>query len=167
MIRVQATVEAQDLDRLTAALDPRALESLLVMAFQDALQPVATLARTLAPRGKTGKLARSIRVRVRRRRGLEISIFGGVPYSHLVEYGHRLVAGGKAPRAGRVLKRVSGVLTGPRGGRYTGQTIGFVNAKPFARPAFEQLAPEVEAQVAATMEAGIDRAARGGAWRAA
>lgn len=159
MITVQAVVDVSDLDELIEQMSPSELTDLLAKAFTQSLQPAVEGARALAPR-RTGKLARSIRVRIRKRAGLDVSIVGG-PYAHLVEYGHRIVRGGHAPRVGRSLRAVGGVLTGPRGGRYTGQVDGFVAAHPFARPAFEAAAPEVERDVAASIEADLAKTQSG------
>jgi Bacteriophage HK97-gp10, putative tail-component len=152
MIRVRATVDASDLDRLLARMQPAQRERTLIRAFSVALRPVVRDAKAIAPVGKTGKLRRSIRVRVRRRLGLEIDIFVGVPYGYVVEYGHRQVIGGRAPRVGRSYRRRGNVFIGAKGGRYAGRVVGFVKPHPYTTIAFAQHAPEVERDVAREIE---------------
>jgi hypothetical protein len=155
MITLRVKVDTSDLEQIARNLEPAQIQKVLIKTIRVALNPTIRLARSLAPR-ETGKLARSIRVQIRTRRGLQVAIVG-TPYGHLVEYGHRLVRGGHVLREGaRGIRRIEGVLRGPRGGRYTGQVIGFVQPKPFARPALAATLPEIEAAVKEDIENSLD-----------
>ena len=103
-------------------------------------------------------LADTIKIQVRERAGWRAAVVVGTkqPTAHLVEFGHRLVVGGRLGRR-RALK------SGPRKGEITGggRVIGQVPAYPFLRPAADEnaetavrligstLGPEIEAAFAA------------------
>jgi HK97 gp10 family phage protein len=82
-----------------------------------------------------GALKGSIRVSVRKyKNGIVIALIGPKGYpsrvAHLVEYGHRLVKGGKS-------------RVGPKGAVGEGKEIGDVPEHPFLRPAYEATAQRV------------------------
>jgi bacteriophage HK97-gp10 putative tail-component len=158
MITLRASIDVSDLEALGRTLNSQQIRSVLLKSIRVALNPTIRLARALAPRGRTGKLARSIRTAIRTRRGLEVAI-AGVPYAHLVEYGHRLVRGGRVLRStSKNVRRVNGVFVGPRGGRYTGRVIGFVQPKPFVRPAVESTLTTMEQTVAHDVDRALQTA---------
>lgn len=157
MITIRARVDTTDLEQMLRNLEPAQIERVLIKTFRVALNPTIRAARALAPR-RTGKLARSIRVQVRTRGGLQVAIVG-TPYAHLVEYGHRQVVGGRVIRVGaRGIRRIDGVLRGPRGGRYTGRTVGFVRPVPFTRTALAQTMPEIEMAVTQSIDRSLTQA---------
>jgi hypothetical protein len=148
----QASVTITGIAAIREQLAPERLRAVLTAAIAEALAPIVTSARALAPRGRTGTLARSIRAVVGRRRGetTTATILSGVSYAHLVEYGHRLVVGGRVARAGRFVPLSFR-------SRFTGQVIGQVAPHPFARPAFEahavEMAQTIEDRLVAALNA--------------
>lgn len=147
----QAAVIITGIAEIRAKLAPERLREVLQQAIAEALVPVVMATRARAPRGKTGKLATTIRAVVGKRGGPSTSavILSGTGYGHLVEYGHRQVAHSQkgelfsittvsirgASRGLNLGQRVS-VRRGRLGG-VAGNVIGEVAPHPFARPAFE------------------------------
>ncbi len=108
-----------------------------------------------APRA-TGKLARSIALWTLDVSRDHVSVAVGLrrlPYAHLVEFGHRMVIGGRLG-ARRAIRR------GPRAGQVTGggREVGFVAARPFLRPAFDELGPTALERIGAVLAQELDRA---------
>jgi len=126
----QAAVIITGIAEIRAKLSPERLRVVLQEAIAEAVAPIVTEARALAPR-KTGRLAGSIRAVVGRRGGAATTatILSGVGYAHLVEYGHRIVVGGRMARRGAFVPL-------SRRGRFQGEVIGTVAPHPFVRPAF-------------------------------
>lgn len=105
-----------------------------------------------------GELKRSVRVRTRQEDGQTVAMvgpwakekggnLGKIAYN--VEYGHRLVKGGKS-------------RLGPDGKfRGAGKVIGNVAAHPFLRPAFEASAEAAIEAVGASLGESLKEAARG------
>jgi hypothetical protein len=104
---VKITVSPQ----LRRLLDGRALWDVLERQAPRAMRSLLPELKARAPRGKTGKLARSFEVRARRKSGLaggiEVALGSRVPYAHLVEFGHRIIARGRT--------RFTAGFRGPRG----------------------------------------------------
>lgn len=116
-------------------------------AMEQAVEPVVSTARLMAPMGETGGLKRSIGFLIRQyRRGLvTFGIVGarrgfGVPddslksgrtepanYAHLVEYGHAI----------------------------DGDAAGWVEAKPFLRPAWDATRAEVLGRLSAALRSAV------------
>lgn len=124
----QVSIHITGIAEIRAKLTPEAFRKTLMGALRAALQPVASATSALAPQ-RTGAMARTVRVRLGTRGGaLSAAIVTGVRYGHLVEYGHRIVTGGRAkPRRFVPLSQR---------GRFTGHVGGTVPPHPFARPAF-------------------------------
>ena len=128
MITLKATVDIRDLDELTKNLSPAQIQKVMARAIKVAIQPTVKLAKRLAPR-ETGALRRSIKAKIKSRRGSTTVSVVGARHAHLVEYGHRQVVDGKV--------------------------VGLVPAYPFTRPALAVTQPEMEAAVTRDIEASI------------
>jgi HK97 gp10 family phage protein len=110
----------KELDRVLkelAEVNKGAARSALRESLQTAARPVVAAARTKAPK-RSGRLKRSMGTQVRRvKGGLAVAIGprtkgkSGARHGHLVEFGHRLVRGGRV--------------------------VGHVPARPFLRPAWD------------------------------
>ncbi len=88
-------------------------------ALRKALQPLKNAIESKAPVGETGRLADSIVIRTRTKKGaLSGEVVVQAPHSHLVEFGHRMVS-------------------------HSGREVGVVPPHPFARPALDETASEV------------------------
>lgn len=158
MIRFQITGHTE-LAKALQGLSAKVAQGVAMQAMEVAVQPVVEAARNLTPVGETGELKRSIGFAVRQyRKGrLTFGVVGprrgfGVPdestktgmtdpanYAHLVEYGHAVA----------------------------GNAAGWVEAKPFMRPAWDATAPTVMKLLGQELGAGIEAAAAIGAKRAA
>lgn len=145
-------------------LDPKAFRKVLRGAAGPILRPVIRDARQRAPVGKTGKLRRGIRMRVRVKRDLiEVMMLLTAPHGHLVDRGHKIVARGPSRtglgdrsddtlslRRRRIALR-SGLLSRrASGGR------GFVAGRRFVRAALE--AQGGERGLANRLQAELSRA---------
>jgi hypothetical protein len=108
---------------------------LIERALVEALAPVRSAIAAAAPK-RTGRLARDLRVKTSRRGGLTGVIAAG-GYGHLVEYGHRIVTGGRL-RKSKSLRAL---------GLSAGRMIGQVPPHPFAVPVAESMLPEVAATI--------------------
>jgi len=93
-----------------------------------------------APRDKTGKLKKSVKVRrfkYRKRDGSIIARIGSdpriFPHAHLVEFGHRVVLGGTISSGGSVRPAKDTDNTGK------GRVVGFAQPQPFARRTYAKV----------------------------
>jgi len=91
----------------------------------DAIEPIRVAVKAAAPVGPTGNLKRSIQKQIwehdKRRNRIDAEVYSKRPegaHAHLVEFGHRIVTGGKLGKGGRV--------------------VGSVPPHPFMRPAYDQ-----------------------------
>lgn len=121
---------ALDADRWWAAIERHAPRALV---------PVANAMRSAAPKGKTGKLARGFDVRAKRInqgfiQGVEVDIGARVPYGHLIERGHRIIARGPGRKGGK-----KGALRKALKARRLAGGQGFVSGTFFARTTMENL----------------------------
>ncbi len=152
---------------LPAAIERNAAFEALVIA----LLPVIEAAKLHVP-VDSGDLRRAIGFRIKKYRHTILGIVGALRgqgtdgrepanYAHLVEFGHRVAAGGKLDRLdGRHVKR--GVFEAK------GVEVGFVPPHPFLRPAWEEKKAEVLAvlrrefgeRLVAEVRRRQDRAAR-------
>lgn len=151
-------LEITGLEALRQRLVPGDFRAVLVQAIRSALQPVRSAIAGVAPRGKTGKLASSITTRVGGRgAGIQAAIVAGTGYGHLVEYGHRMVIGGRVQR--QTLRSARGALK-PQAtsGRFAGRVVGQVAPHPFARPTFAAMAGQFSADVEAQLIAQLNGA---------
>lgn len=150
MIRFQIT-GATEIAKALQGLSSKIAQGIAMAAMETAVQPVVDAARNLTPVGETGELKRSIGFAVRQyRKGrLTFGVVGprrgfGVAdastktgttdpanYAHLVEYGHAI----------------------------DGNVAGWVEAKPFMRPAWDTTAPTVMKLLGQELGAGIEAAA--------
>jgi len=143
---------AAALRQLPADVAGEVMETALIAGatpIRDAAQVRARIHRGPRRRPEALALADTIKIQVRERAGWQAAVVVGTkqPTAHLVEFGHRLVVGGRLQGRGR---------TGT-GGRVVGQ----VPAYPFLRPAADEnaeaavaiigqtLGPEIEAAFAA------------------
>lgn len=127
---------AKELDRMLSELPKAMSKAVLRKALVSAGEPIRAEAETMAPRGRTGKLKKSIVVSTRlrssqkkdhRRDRTAVEVFVGstAPCAHLVEFGtgdRSLRTPGPAPVGGNVLMVKS---------------TGRMQPKPFLRPAWE------------------------------
>ncbi len=118
------------LDRELAKLPLKIQNKVVKKMVREGAKVVQKAAKQKAPR-KTGRLRRAIIVRAKTRRETRPETVAAkvmirskatkrgaiAPHAHLLEYGHQLVKGGKLGSGGKV--------------------IGFVAARPFMRPAFD------------------------------
>lgn len=89
-------------------------EKLERKALRASLKDLATMVESKAPIDD-GELKASIKVQVKKKRGeLVGSVLADSPHAHLVEYGHKLVKGGRLGKGGRVVGFVQPSPT-PRG----------------------------------------------------
>ena len=174
MLKMALKVDAGAARGIAEHMAPDRLERVLIKAVQKAMGPVISAVRARAPIGKTsvkkrhlaGMLARSIAFRVRTQHGPLRMAITAAPHGHLVERGHRLVRGGQVTRLNRgtgkrsTVKLVDGVLTGKRGGRYTGRVIGQVKKHPFVKPVVDDALPEIEQTIKDEIERALLLAAR-------
>ncbi len=111
-------------------------------ALKEALEPVRIMAQAILhdkTKEKTGNLAASLKTRTRDRDGkIAGEVVAAAPHAHLVEYGHKIVTGGKLGMNER--------------GKDTGKTVP---PHPFLRPAAEEMADLVIERVATAIEAEI------------
>ena len=130
-----------------------------------ALVPVANAMRAAAPKGKTGKLSRGFDLRTKRVsqgfiQGVEVEIVERVPYGHLVESGHQIIARGpgrkglspatlaeKGPR-GRLMRGRRAQLRRALLARRAAGAIGFVPGRFFGRDTLRSM----EAQTMSLLE---------------
>lgn len=88
-----------------------------------------------------------------------------VPYAHLVEFGHQIVSRGPTKRRISVTRvsakgRVSARLEVEPGQKHTGTAGGFVAARPFLRPAFDENREAVVNRIGQVMGKQIEVVAR-------
>lgn len=79
---------------------------------------IASTAKRLAPKGKTGNLRKGITAGWTKKAVCVSFVYANAPHSHLIELGHQVVRGGKLGKGGKV--------------------VGHASARPFLRPALEQ-----------------------------
>lgn len=167
---------AQTLRRLPEAIATNVLAA-AVMAGAGIIRDAA---RANCPRpgqrrrSGTLPLAESIRVRVaeKTRSYVTVTVGTGVRYAHLVEYGHQIIPRGPSRTrvsitTVRVSKRTGKQIVSTRFGldpteqlrlhdrRNIGAT-GFVAARPFLRPAFDETREAVIRKIGEVLGAGIE-----------
>jgi HK97 gp10 family phage protein len=115
------------------------------------------------PKGKTGNLAKSIKVKKQRdQQGkTTYTVYSSAPHAHLVEYGtapHIIVAGRKTNRKSTY---ETGKKTLSDGSSIFGTQINHPGAKaePFFRPAFDESAERALANMREVMAKAVARAA--------
>lgn len=137
------TVRLEGADGLRRALkrmDQDLAGQVLKEAIDDGAEILLHEMRALAPRGKTGNLIASIKRRKARKRRsghflAEVGPRGKKgAHAHLVEFGHRVVRGGKV--------------------------VGFARPVPFIRRSVRNVGSRVIARVAEQIRRGVDRAWR-------
>jgi hypothetical protein len=143
----------EGIPELERALDPNLWWDALERALPEAVEPVRVEMVSRAP-VRSGKLANSITVTIRRMsqgfiRGVEALFGTGVPYGHLVEKGHKIIARGPS-RSGLTKTKRAALRSGLIARRAAG-AIGFVQARPFAEPAAVGHEAEVIARIEASM----------------
>lgn len=161
MLGVQVTVNASAAKTVAEAMRPERLEKILIAALRKAMAPVVAGVRAAAPVGKTsvsghhlaGQLKRSIRLRIDTRRGLRVAI-SGAPQGHLVEYGHRMVVGG---RVSRLRTTRFSVRMHPS---KVGQVVGQVAPHPFAGPVVNAAQDKIAQAVSDEVVKSLNQAAR-------
>lgn len=97
----------------------------------------------------------------------KVNVGTNVPYAHLVEFGHQIVARGPnrtmvsvttVSATGRVSTRLQ---VDPDTQRFqTAGATGFVAARPFLRPAFDESRAEIVARVGESLGKSIEQEAR-------
>lgn len=131
-------VVIQGVEKAAAGHDPRRWQDALERALPIAYQPVLSESQSRAPRGRTGKLAASVRLQIRRISqgliaGIEVLLGTGVRYGHLVERGHQIIPRGPS-RSGRLTRgRRAELRSGLKVRRAQG-AVGFVPGRPFMEP---------------------------------
>lgn len=116
------------INKLPQQLVPKLEAEVLVKS----LDAMGVRARSNAPK-ETGKLAKSIRITVRRRGDTLVgSLYFSKPHAHLIEYGHWQVVGGKLERVRKTNRRWNRPAV-----KATGKRVRFIPAQPFLRPAFD------------------------------
>lgn len=134
----------KELDAKLAALGPTLGPQALTSSLVYAAVPTVQMARQLAPYNPLRKKGKHLRdrivIRTARPKGQAgfagsaagyAAIVPAAHHSHLLEYGHRIVTGGRSGRLRRLTRgRNRGQVVG--GGR----VVGFVAAKPFMHPAW-------------------------------
>lgn len=119
-------------------------------------------------RPNTVRLGDSIQTTVteKGRSFVTVNVGTKVKYAHLVEYGHQIVPRGPARRrisvtrvtkSGRVSTRF---VIDPDEKRQTRGAAGFVAARPFLRPAFDENRENVIRKIGEVMGAGIEAEAK-------
>lgn len=106
---------------------------------------------TAAGRRVAGKRVRKLTAFGRRAQALGVQ---PARYAHLVELGHRLVKGGRLPRAR--LGRVAAALS--RGAAGGGRVIGHVEAHPFLGPAWRATRGQAVEVIARRIAAELEKA---------
>jgi HK97 gp10 family phage protein len=120
-------------------------------ALTTAIRKAANIGKRLAtdaapvgtePGGDFPPLKQSVKTKVVERGERIVAIIGTeskARHAHLVEYGHRMVVGGSLKTGGRV--------------------VGFVQPRPWFRPARDQAIPEVEKTFLEELEKVVDKLA--------
>lgn len=127
------------------------------------LGPVAVRMQARAPRGKTGKLSRRIDLRVVRVnagliQGLQVDFVTGVPYGHLVERGHRIIARGPQRKGQTLTRAVRKQLRSALLQRRAAGGKGFVPGVHFALRSFQEARGEIVQGLEARLRQEVDRA---------
>jgi hypothetical protein len=91
----------EDVRKLQRMLTPSRFWSALERILPRALTPVLVEMKSVAPRGKTQKLARGFDLRLKRIEqglihGLQVDVGARKPTGHLVHEGHRIIARGRS-----------------------------------------------------------------------
>ena len=159
---------AKFLQKLPGAVSAEILETSLMAGGQI----IAERAREKCPkpgirrRPNTLRLADSIRATTQEKDAAHaiVNVGTNVPYAHLVEFGHQIRPRGptrarisvtSVSRTGRVSVRSVAVANTKREG-----SGGFVGARPFLRPAFDESRDQVVQRIGQVMGKEIEVAAR-------
>lgn len=161
---------ARFLEQLPGAISAEILETGLNAGAQIILARAQEKAPKPGERRRPGtvRLADSIRISTKEKDAAHAVVVVGtnVPYARLVEFGHQIVARGptrakvsvtKVSASGRVT--VSSVDADTRRFQTAGAS-GFVAARPFLRPAFDESREEVVARVGESFGKSIEQEAR-------
>lgn len=148
---------------------PRAISAeILETALYAGAQIVQQRAREKVPR-LSGRLADSIEIKTQEKDAAHaiVNVGTNVPYAHLVEFGHQIVARGptktrvsvtRVSASGRVTSRLE---VDPDTKRFqTAGAIGFVAARPFLRPAMDEGREEIVRRVGESLGKSIEQEAR-------
>lgn len=128
---------------LNRALDGEAWWAAIERHAPRAMMPAAHAMRQTAPKGKTGKLSRGFDVRAKRIRqgliqGVQVEIGARVPYGHLVERGHQIIARGPQRKGIKLTRERRKELRTSLKARRAAGAIGHVPGRFFGREAVEQ-----------------------------
>ena len=135
---VRVVVDLKGMDEKLRRLTPEVIRSAIGFAAQTALAPVVADAQSRAP-VRTGKLRQSVQLKTRTNIGqVEVTLGTGVPYGHLLERGHNIVARGPNRKG-----LAAGVAARGLTQRRKQGASGFVAARPFAVPAYQAREAEV------------------------
>lgn len=136
--------QVKGLEATLRRFDPKAFRKELRAAAKPLVEPIRKTLRRIAPRGRTGKLRRAFRVRIRTRVGeVEVAIVAA-PHAHLVDRGHAIIPRGPS-RQGLGLasqdtlsqRRLRGRLRGALLSRQSGGSQGFVPGRQFTLKALQ------------------------------
>ena len=160
---------ARFLKQLPGAVSAEILETSLMAGGQIIVARAQEKCPKPAERRRPGtvRLADSIRATLKEKDAAHaiVNVGTNVPYAHLVEYGHQIVARG--PNRGRIsvttVSRTGRVsvrsVMGPAQRQTTGAR-GFVAARPFLRPAFDESREQVVSRIGQVMGKEIEAQAR-------
>jgi len=162
---------ARMLEELPDAISAEILETALYAGAQIVQQRAVEKCPKPAERRRPGTvpLHESIQISTVEKNAAhaKVNVGTNVPYAHLVEFGHQIVARGPSRRmvsvtrvsaSGRVTSRLG---VDPDSKRFqTAGAVGFVAARPFLRPAFDESRAEIVARVGESLGASIEREAR-------
>lgn len=145
------------LDALKRATDPDRWWAALERNAPRAFAPMAKAIQSAAPKGRTGKLSRGFDVRAKRIsqgfiQGVQVDIGARVPYGHLVERGHRIIARGPGRKGGRL-----GVLRKALKARRLAGGTGFVPGQFFAQRTFDVQGEQVLGLLVKLLEQELGR----------
>lgn len=132
------SVVIEGLPELERTFSPETFWAAIERLIPRAFLPVTVDMRGRAPRGRSGKLGRGFDVQVRRVaqgfvQGILAVIGARVPYGHLVEFGHRIIARGPGRKGLKNRLQRGQARTALKARRLAGPR-GFVSPRPFAEP---------------------------------
>lgn len=143
------SAEFKKLDKQLKRLGDRGYRKVVRKASAKAATPMV---RAIRKRAK-GSIKKGIAKKTKTYNNGTIFTIIGVsgPHGHLLEFGHRLVAGGTIARlrGGKTPKAADPSKTGQ------GHVVGHVRAHPFVRPAWDEGASKMQSKLTAELEAGI------------
>jgi hypothetical protein len=144
---------ADKLDKLADKIGKENVEP-IVLAGADKLRKYI---RKAAPRGKTGDLQRGqIRKLLPRNSAYPVVAlirpqYSIAPHSHLIEFGHATVQGGKLARTDSMARKMAAR------GESIGEVTGFVKPYPFFYPTVEAHKQEIQEEILTRIREEIER----------